>query len=77
MPYLRKSTHFQHKSRASSNWETGFTMSHGKGKPLLGTEVGQPVPGEDAFDAHDEIAMALRNGAGAAFMVRCSKISPA
>jgi hypothetical protein len=36
-------------------------VAQDEGNPLLGAEVGQPVPGEDTFDADDEILPVRRN----------------
>jgi hypothetical protein len=37
-------------------------MAQDEGNPLVGAEVGQPVPGKDAFDAHDQIFPVRCNG---------------
>ena len=37
-------------------------MSKDKGNAFAGAEVGQPVPGEDAFDADDQIVPVGRDG---------------
>jgi hypothetical protein len=37
-------------------------MAQNKGNTLLSTEVGEPVPGEDAFNRHDETLTIRGNG---------------
>ena len=37
-------------------------MAEDKGNAFLGTEVGEPVPGEDTFDGDDQIVPIGRNG---------------
>jgi hypothetical protein len=36
-------------------------MTQDEGNPLLGAQVGEPVPGEDTFDADHEIRSIGRN----------------
>ena len=58
----------------------GEGMTEDKRDAFVGTEVGEPVPGEHTFDRDDDPsrygAMAFRKVSGSAFILRCTRISP-